>query len=257
METSMKLTKLQDKWAAGGNGLNGWCSIPSSVTAEIMAGYDFDSLTIDLQHGLVDYQTALTMLQAMTASGITPMARVPWNEPGIIMKLLDGGALGIICPMVNTAEDAKAFVGAMRYAPEGYRSSGPTRAMLVHGGGYHDAANETLVSLAMIETVEALSNVDAICATDGLTGVYVGPSDLAVSMGYKPGLDRQEPDVDEAIGTIMAAAQKHGKRAGIHCGAPAYLTSAFVRGFSFATIASDIRLIGQAIGQNIEEIKRA
>ena len=82
----MKLTKLQDKWAAGGNGLNGWCSIPSSVTAEIMAGYDFDSLTIDLQHGLVDYQTALTMLQAMTASGITPMARVPWNEPGIIMK---------------------------------------------------------------------------------------------------------------------------------------------------------------------------
>ena len=159
--------------------------------------------------------------------------------------------------MVNTAEDAQAFVGAMRYAPEGYRSSGPTRAMLVHGGGYHDAANETLVSLAMIETVEALSNVDAICATDGLTGVYVGPSDLAVSMGYKPGLDRQEPDVDEAIGTIMAAAQKHGKRAGIHCGAPAYLTSAFVRGFSFATIASDIRLIGQAIGQNIEEIKRA
>ena len=114
METSMKLTKLQDKWAAGGNGLNGWCSIPSSVTAEIMAGYDFDSLTIDLQHGLVDYQTALTMLQAMTASGITPMARVPWNEPGIIMKLLDGGALGIICPMVNTPEDAQAFVGAMR-----------------------------------------------------------------------------------------------------------------------------------------------
>ena len=86
-----------------------------------MAGYDFDSLTIDLQHGLVDYQTALTMLQAMTASGVTPMARVPWNEPGIIMKLLDGGALGIICPMVNTAEDAKAFVGAMRYAPAGYR----------------------------------------------------------------------------------------------------------------------------------------
>lgn len=251
----MKLTKLQDKWAAGENGLNGWCSIPSSVTAEIMAGYDFDSLTIDLQHGLVDYQTALTMLQAMTASGITPMTRVPWNEPGIIMKLLDGGALGIICPMVNTPEDAKAFVGATRYAPEGYRSSGPTRAMLVHGGGYHAEANDTLVSLAMIETVEALSNVEAICATEGLTGVYVGPSDLAVSMGHNPGLDRQEDDVDEAIGKILAAAQKHGKRAGIHCGSPAYLKSAFNRGFSFATIASDIRLIGQAISQNISDIR--
>ena len=251
----MKLTKLQDKWAAGQNGLNGWCSIPSTVTAEIMAGYDFDSLTIDLQHGLVDYQTALTMFQAMTASGVTPMARVPWNDPGIIMKLLDGGALGIICPMVNTAEDAEAFVGAMRYAPAGYRSSGPTRAALIHGSNYHFEADETLVSLAMIETVEALSNVEAICATEGLTGVYVGPSDLAVSMGHKPGLDRQEPDVDEAIGTILAAAKKHGKRAGIHCGAPAYLTSAYDRGFSFATIASDIRLFGQALSQNISAIR--
>ena len=113
-----------------------------------MAGYDFDSLTIDLQHGLVDYQTALTMLQAMTTSGITPMARVPWNEPGIIMKLLDGGH-GIICPMVNTAEDAQAFVGAMRCIRriQIIRASGHA----FHGGGYHDAANETLVSLAMIE----------------------------------------------------------------------------------------------------------
>ena len=171
------------------------------------------------------------------------------------MKLLDGGALGIICPMVNTAEDAKAFVGAMRYAPAGYRSSGPTRAALIHGSNYHFESDEALVSLAMIETVEALSNVEAICATEGLTGVYVGPSDLAVSMGHKPGLDRQESDVDEAIGTILAAAQKHGKRAGIHCGAPAYLTSAYDRGFSFATIASDIRLIGQTLSQNISAIR--
>ena len=125
----MKLTKLHDRWAAGKPALNGWCSIPSTVTAEIMSNHDYDSLTIDLQHGLVDYQTALTMLQAMKASGITPMARVPWNEPGIIMKLLDAGCLGIICPMINTAEDAAAFVGAMRYAPDGYRSSGPTRAI--------------------------------------------------------------------------------------------------------------------------------
>ena len=251
----MKLTKLHDRWAAGKPALNGWCSIPSTVTAEIMSNHDYDSLTIDLQHGLVDYQTALTMLQAMNASGITPMARVPWNEPGIIMKLLDAGCLGIICPMINTAEDAAAFVGAMRYAPDGYRSSGPTRAIMVHGADYHHQANETLVSMAMIETVEAFGNVDAICATEGLTGLYVGPSDLAVSMGHNPGLDRQEEDVDAAIGKILETAKKHGLKAGIHCGSPDYLKSAYERGFDFVTIASDIRLIGQAIAMNINAIR--
>jgi len=251
----MKLTKLHDKWAAGQPGLNGWCSIPSTVTAEIMALHDYDSLTIDLQHGLVDYQTALTMLQAMTASGITPMARVPWNEPGIIMKLLDAGALGIICPMINTAEDAAAFVSATRYAPDGSRSSGPTRAVMVHGGNYHHQANEHIVSMAMIETVQAFENVEAICATDGLTGLYVGPSDLAVSMGHNPGLDRQEPDVDAAIGQILETAKKQGLKVGIHCGSPDYLKSAYARGFDFATIASDIRLIGQAISMNIKAIR--
>ncbi len=251
----MKLTKLQDRWATGKPALNGWCSIPSSVTAEIMANHDYDSLTIDLQHGLVDYQTALSMLQAMNASGITPMARVPWNEPGIIMKLLDAGCLGIICPMINTAEDAAAFVGAMRYSPDGYRSSGPTRAIMVHGADYHHQANETLVSMAMIETVEAFGNVEAICATEGLSGLYVGPSDLAVSMGHGPGLDRKEEDVDAAIGKILETAKKHGLKAGIHCGSPDYLKSAYDRGFDFATIASDIRLIGQAISMNINAIR--
>lgn len=251
----MRLTKLQDRWAAGKPALNGWCSIPSTVTAEIMASHDYDSLTIDLQHGLVDYQTALTMLQAMNASGVTPMARVPWNEPGIIMKLLDAGCLGIICPMINTAEDAAAFVGAMRYAPDGYRSSGPTRAIMVHGADYHHQANEALVSMAMIETVEAFGNVEAICATEGLSGLYVGPSDLAVSMGHNPGLDRKEEDVDAAIGKILETAKKHGLKVGIHCGSPDYLKSAYERGFDFATIASDIRLIGQAISMNINAIR--
>ena len=251
----MRLTKLQDRWAAGKPALNGWCSIPSTVTAEIMSSHDYDSLTIDLQHGLVDYQTALTMLQAMNASGVTPMARVPWNEPGIIMKLLDAGCLGIICPMINTAEDAAAFVGAMRYAPDGYRSSGPTRAIMVHGADYNHQANETLVSMAMIETVEAFGNVEAICATEGLSGLYVGPSDLAVSMGHNPGLDRKEEDVDAAIGKILETAKKHGLKVGIHCGSPDYLKSAYERGFDFATIASDIRLIGQAISMNINAIR--
>ena len=162
----MKQQTLRDCWAKEKGAINAWCSIPSAVTAEMMSMNDFDSITIDMQHGLVDYQVALNMLQVISGSGKTPMVRVPWNEPGIIMKSLDAGALGIICPMINTPDDAIDFVGATRYAPEGHRSSGPTRALMVHGANYHDEANEKIISLAMIETVEALENVDKIAATE-------------------------------------------------------------------------------------------
>ena len=158
----MKQQTLRDCWAKEKGAINAWCSIPSAVTAVMMSMNDFDSITIDMQHGLVDYQAALNMLQVISGSGKTPMVRVPWNEPGIIMKSLDAGALGIICPMINTPEDAIDFVGATRYAPEGHRSSGPTRALMVHGTNYHDEANEKIISLAMIETVEALENVEKI-----------------------------------------------------------------------------------------------
>ena len=248
----MKLTKLHDVWNAGKPAVNGWCSIPSTVTAEMMSLNDFDSLTIDLQHGLVDYQTALSMLQAMNASGITPLARVPWNEPGIIMKLLDAGALGIICPMVNTPQEAEQFVATMRYAPNGVRSSGPTRAAMVHGANYHFEADDALVSLAMVETVEALENVEKIAATDGLTGIYIGPSDLAVSMGYAPGLDRNEDDVDAAIGRILAACKSARIKSAIHCLSPHYLKSTFDRGFDLATLATDIRLFDMSIKMQMQ-----
>ena len=248
----MKLTKLHDVWNAGKPVVNGWCSIPSTVTAEMMSLNDFDSLTIDLQHGLVDYQTALSMLQAMNASGITPLARVPWNEPGIIMKLLDAGALGIICPMVNTPQEAEQFVATMRYAPNGVRSSGPTRAAMVHGANYHFEADDALVSLAMVETVEALENVEKIATTDGLTGIYIGPSDLAVSMGYAPGLDRNEDDVDAAIGRILAACKSAGIKSAIHCLSPHYLKSTFDRGFDLATLATDIRLFDMSIKMQMQ-----
>ena len=181
--------KLRDTWAKGAGAVNAWLAIPSPVTAEIAAMQDFDSVTVDLQHGLNDYQIALSMLQAISTSDKTALVRVPWNEPGIIMKLLDAGALGVICPMINTRADAEAFVCACRYTPEGYRSAGPTRAMLVHGADYIAKANDAVVTLAMIETKEALDNVAEIVATPGLTGIYVGPSDLSLSLGYGYGMD--------------------------------------------------------------------
>ena len=137
--------KVRELWAEDKAVVNGWLSIPSTVTAEINARAGFDSLTVDLQHGLNDYQSALSLLQAISIGDSTPLARVPWLEPGIVGKLLDAGAVGLICPMINTPEEAEAFVRYARYAPDGERSFGPTRAVFEHGAGYANDANRQIV----------------------------------------------------------------------------------------------------------------
>ena len=251
----MKQQTLRDCWTKGKGAINAWCSIPSAITAEMTSMNDFDSITIDMQHGLVDYQIALNMLQVISGSGKTPMVRVPWNEPGIIMKSLDAGALGIICPMINTPEDASNFVGATRYAPEGHRSSGPTRAMMVHGANYHDEANDKIISLAMIETEEALDNVEEIAATEGLTGIYIGPSDLSISMGFKPGLDRIEPEMIDAINKIYDACKNNNIKVGIHCLSPSYLKERLSNGYDLATLASDVRIYAEGLSNKIKEAR--
>ena len=248
-------TTLRDTWNAGRGAVNGWLSAPNAVIAEVTGKAGFDSVTIDLQHGLNDYQAALAMLQALAASDSTPMARVPWLEPGIIMKLLDAGALGIICPMVNSRADAERLVRYANYAPTGTRSFGPTRAMLVHGADYVSKANDTVITLAMVETAEAFANVEAIARTPGLTGVYIGPSDLALSMGHPPKLDPEEPAVVEAVGRILGACKDAGIRCGIHCLAPSYARRMLDQGFDLVTLGSDIRIYSAACASAIAEAR--
>jgi 4-hydroxy-2-oxoheptanedioate aldolase len=248
-------TKLRDTWAAGGAGVNGWCSIPNAVTAEITGMAGLDSVTIDLQHGLNDYQIALSMLQALAASDSTPMARAPWLEPGIIMKLLDAGALGIICPMINTRADAEKLVHYANYAPVGTRSFGPTRAVMAYGADYASKANDTVITLAMVETTEALGNLDDIVSTPGLTGVYIGPSDLSLSMGCTPKLDQDDPAVIAEMDRILAAAKGAGIRAGIHCLAPSYAKQMIAKGFDLVTISSDVRIYSAALAAALAETR--
>ena len=248
-------TRLQDTWAAGKAAINGWLAVPSPVTAELTARADFDSVTVDLQHGLIDYQAALTMLQAMSASGVTPMARAPWLEPGLIMKLLDAGALGIVCPMINTPEDAENLVRYTRYAPRGVRSFGPTRAGVVYGAQYWTKANENIATLAMIETAEALENLDAIVATPDLSGVYIGPSDLSLSLGRTPKLDHDDPVVLAAIHRIRKAAHRAGIKAGIHCLSPSYARSMIDEGFDLVTVGSDLRIYITALNDAVAAVR--
>jgi 4-hydroxy-2-oxoheptanedioate aldolase len=251
----MRENRLRRVWAAGGKTVNGWLAIPSGFSAEIMAHQGFDSLTIDMQHGVVDYQVAVSMLQAISTTDTVPLVRVPWNEPGVVQKVLDAGAYGVICPMINTRAEAEAFVSVCRYPPMGSRSFGPIRATIYGGADYPKHANDEVLTLAMIETAQAMANLDAILEVDGLDGIYVGPADLAISLGITPGFDPEDKTVVDAIQSIIETTKRHGKFAGIHCGSPGYIKRMWSIGFDYATLLSDARLMGMQTAALLGELK--
>ncbi|MFZ4651593.1 MAG: HpcH/HpaI aldolase family protein [Rubrivivax sp.] len=239
----MKENRLRTLWKEGRAALNGWLAIPDGASAEVMAHQGWDALTVDLQHGLVDYPAMVRMLQAMSATPVVPVVRVPWLEPGILMKSLDAGAMAVICPMVNTREDAQKLVAWTSYAPRGTRSFGPVRAGMVFGADYPERANDTVVRFAMIETAQALDNLDAILSVEGLDAIYIGPSDLSLSLGCRPVFDDVDPKAAQAIDHIIARAQAHGVVAGIHNGRPDVAQARVAKGFRFVTLGSDMRIL--------------
>lgn len=239
----MFVNAAQERLKAGKPVLNGWLHIPSSLTAEAMAHAGFDTLTLDLQHGPFGFEAVLPMLQAMSGTATVPLARVPWNEPGIVMKLLDAGCYGLICPMVSTRAECEAFVGACRYPPYGYRSFGPTRVRLAVGDDYTARANDEVLTFAMIETAEALANLDDIMSVPGLDAVYVGPADLSQALGGPPGADWDEGPVVEALGRILEAAQTHGLIAGVHTMSVGYAKRMLALGYRFVTVQSDLNFL--------------
>jgi 4-hydroxy-2-oxoheptanedioate aldolase len=245
----MRENRLRTIWKSGGAAVNGWLAIANGFSAETMAHQGWDSLTIDLQHGVVDYQAMVGMLQAISTTDTVPLVRVPWLEPGILMKTLDAGAYGIICPMVNTREDAQKLVAWTHYAPRGTRSFGPIRALLYGGADYQPHANDTVVMFAMIETARALDNLDDILSVEGLDAIYIGPSDLSLALGCRPVFDDLDPKAAEAIDHILARAKAHGIVAGIHNGGPEEALKRIARGFQFATISSDARLMAAGAQQ--------
>jgi len=247
----MRENTLKSIWSSKRAALNGWLHIPSSWSAEVMAHQGYDSLTVDLEHGLLDFQAALPMFQAISTTSVIPLARAPWNEPGIIMKLLDAGAYGIICPMINTRDECERFVGACRYHPHGFRSLGPTRARVYAGADYEQQANSQIVTLAMVETGEALDNLDAILSVPGLDGVYVGPGDLSLSLGLTKRVDNDEPAFLDTLDRILAACRAHGVVAGIHTNDPAYASQMIARGFGLVTVMTDTVLLGTMARQTI------
>ena len=249
------MNALKRSWLAGTPTLNGWLVSPCAFTAETFARAGWDSVTVDLQHGVQDYLSMIACFQAMQAAPVTLMARVPWNEPGIIGKVLDGGAMGVICPMVNNREDALRLVDACRYPPMGRRSNGPIRMGGFGPGNYQRTANQTVLCIAMIETTEAVANMDAILDVDGIDAVYVGPTDLCFSMGMEPHMDCEEVEVLAIYERLLRACKSRGMFAGLHCAAPEYAARMHAMGFDFATINSDSGLWMQAATAAIQKAR--
>jgi 4-hydroxy-2-oxoheptanedioate aldolase len=239
----MRPNRLRELWAAGKPVVAGWCSIPNAFTAELMAGMGWDAITIDTQHGLIGYADMLAMLQAISTTEVVPLVRVSWNQPGEIMRALDAGASGVICPMVNTAAECAQFVRACRYPPDGYRSFGPTRAGAVNGPAYYPEANRELLALAMIETADGMTNLDAIVATPGLDGIYIGPSDLSLAHGGQPLQDSDDAALLAQFDRIVAACRAAGIRSCVHTTSPAYAQQMIARGFDMVTIMGDVRYL--------------
>lgn len=223
--------------------LNGWSVIPGAFLAETMASLGWDALTIDAQHGIIGYAEMVAMLQGASTADLTPMVRLAGNDPVLIGQALDAGAMGVICPLVNSAEDAAGFVAACRYPPHGNRSSGATRAMIYAGFDYGQHANDQVLKFAMIETADGLAALDAIAATPGLDGLYIGPSDLSLALGGTQGFDKDEPHMLEAYARIVDAATRHGIVAGIHTASPAFAGRMADMGFRFITLVGDFNFI--------------
>ncbi len=247
---------LKQRWKRDETTLGAWCMIPSSLTAEILAKGGFDWALVDMQHGCMGYETAVEMIRAIDLAGITPIVRVPWNEPGIIGRMLDAGAMGIVAPMVNSVEEARRLVESCLYPPAGRRSLGPVRVGARDGLGYVAGANARVAVIPMIETAEALAAVEDIAAVPGVDALFVGPFDLSFSLGLPPGDNDGKPAFDAAISRINAAARARGIATAVLTN-PTLAALRAAQGFRMMSVVTDAALLGAAAQAGLASARAA
>ncbi len=254
--------RLRAKWEAEEAAFGLWAGIPTSLTAEIAAAAGYDYVCVDLQHGLSDEATMITMFQATQAAGAVPMARLAWNEPWLIMRALDLGAVGVILPLIDNAAEARRAVESCRYPPLGKRSFGPVRAEMVMGTTAPADLGGDVLCFAMIETRDGIDNLEEIAATPGLDGLYIGPSDLSIALGLPPGGVVADPSQDrpalaEAIERVRQVCEANGLIAGMHCGGGAIAEHYAKQGFRLITVAVDTNLYKATISRELSAARGA
>jgi 4-hydroxy-2-oxoheptanedioate aldolase len=236
----------------------GWSCLSDPLAAEIMVRAGFEAVLIDLQHGVIDLGAAPAMLTAIRAAGGYALARIPVGEYQSASRLLDWGADMVVAPMIETADDARAFASFMKYPPDGLRSYGPARAVQLSGlsaEAYRTSANAATLAVVMIETAGALANLDAILAVPGIDGVFVGPFDLSIALSPdgEPGIDR--PDTLAAMERVARQARAAGKVCGAFGANPTLTRRYLDLGFTFASLSTDMDLIAGAARAAIAEVE--
>jgi 4-hydroxy-2-oxoheptanedioate aldolase len=237
---------VTDKLRNGQPSVGSWLTLCSPVSAEIMAHIGWDWLVVDVEHSPVGFDTMVNCFRAVQLGGAVPMARVPWNDTVWIQRTLDAGALGLVVPMVNSAADAEHVVSNMKYATEGQRSFGGSRVAPYIDGDYRTWADEHLAVIVMIETIQAVEHAEAILAVEGVVGCFIGPNDLALSMGLSQKDMGPGTAHEAAMLAVLAAAKKTGKAAGKHCFNAAEVTLRIGQGFQFLALGSDTAFVAQA-----------
>ena len=218
---------------------NVFMTLPAPFLAERLAASGVESITLDLQHGSIEAASVLGLVQAIRAGGAVSLVRLAWNRPELIMKALDYGVEGLICPMIDSAAEAAAFVRAAKYPPAGNRSFGPFRASLVYEGDYFADANAGTLCFAMIETAGAVDELDAIAATPGLDGLYIGPWDLSVSLGLKERANFSDPDLSVVLDRVVEVSKQHGLFSGVFTIRPSDMPGLVGRGFDLITCGTE------------------
>jgi 4-hydroxy-2-oxoheptanedioate aldolase len=253
----MRANRVKQLWRDKKPVACAWMSTPDTFIAETMAQAGLDAIVIDMQHGMaIGPDRAAVAMQAISTTDTLPMVRVPWNDPIYIQYALDAGAYGVIVPMVNNRAEAEKAAGACRYAPLGYRSNGANRARYYVGPDYFAHANEEVICLVMVETTEAIANLDEIATTPGMDGLYIGPSDLAITMGLTPRLDVPDKPHVEAVQKVVDTARKHGIQAGIHTTGPEEVRRRYEQGFTFCTLGSDVGFVNAGVRAALEQLRR-
>ena len=253
----MRPNILKQKFRNKEVALGGWCSVGSAYSAEVMGHGGYDTVVVDLQHGMLYIEQAMAMLAALSSTPAMPMVRVSGNQFFEVNKLLDAGAYGVICPMIDSVNDARRFVDACRYLPQGTRSYGPTRGFLYGGADYFSGANDEILTLGMIETPRGLSNVDEIAAVEGLDGLFIGPADLSLALGLAPGVDWRSGPFADAIDLILASARRHGKMTGIYCPSVAFALDMRQKGFDYLNLGNDAAYLRAASQEWVAALKGA
>ncbi|MCI9887485.1 2,4-dihydroxyhept-2-ene-1,7-dioic acid aldolase [Micrococcales bacterium 31B] len=250
----MRENALKHVIHAGGVAVNAWISTDSSYVAEVIAHAGYTSVTVDMQHGMMGRDAVVRQLQAISTSGAVPLVRPTRPDVDEIGWLLDAGAYGIIVPSVHSAEVARRVVAACFYPPLGTRSFGPSRGILYGGGDYVARVSEEITPWVMVESAAALAEIEAICAVEGLFGIYVGPNDLALDLGLPAG-GRISDEITQHAKRILEVAHAHGKAVGIFCADGSEAAAFAALGFDLVTPGNDASLLRAAASERIATVR--